>query len=514
MRVAIVGLGPKGLYALERLFDHARDLDPVAGLEIDVFEPHPVPGAGPVYDPRQPEYLLMNFAAAHVDMWWPGSGVVPPDERRSYVEWSGTDPWAYPSRSDVGRYLADGLDRLRRRAPDGVSLRLHRSAVAAVSARGRHWAVSASGETTLHDEVLIAIGHQSSWAGELASPLSVYPVQRRLSPDRVPPGSNVAVRGFALTFIDAALALTEGRGGVFEKLDHPYRLRYHPSRDDVGQIIPHSRTGRPMRAKPGPELAADDPRTEAILESGRRRIRELGDTADAVTGLTAIVTAAATAALTAAGGDTTPAASLDPVDEMERSLAVGAGHIRPDPAWALGHVWRGVYPAIVTRFSGRVWAPGEVLRFRRLSAEMERVAFGPAPVNTAKILALIDAGRINLDHLREPPVGHVDAVVDAVLPPPGARGLRTPLLEQLVRDGHARVVAGGRGLEVTADAACVGRSGSPSPGLSAIGRPTEDSVVGNDTLSRTLHPQADRWARRILGRREASPEAAMAQWVA
>ena len=149
MRVAIVGLGPKGLYALERLLDHARGLDPASRLAIDVFEPHPVPGAGPVYDPSQPEYLLMNFAAAHVDMWWPGSGVVSPGERRTYVEWSGTNPSAYPSRADVGRYLADGLDRLRRRIPAGVSFRLHRSAVAAVSARGRHWAVTTSGETSL-----------------------------------------------------------------------------------------------------------------------------------------------------------------------------------------------------------------------------------------------------------------------------------------------------------------------------------------------------------------------------
>jgi uncharacterized NAD(P)/FAD-binding protein YdhS len=499
MRVAIAGLGPKGLYALERLLDHARGLDPAARLEIDIFEPHPVPGAGPVYDPRQPEYLLMNFAAAHVDMWWPGSGVVAPGERCTYVEWSGANPSAYPSRADVGRYLADGLDRLLRRIPAGISFRLHRSAVGAVSACGSRWAVTAAAETTVHDEVLIAIGHQSSWTGELASTPSVFPAQRWLSPDRIPPGSMVAVRGFALTFIDAALALTEGRGGVFE-LDHDHRLRYHPSPGDVAQIIPHSRTGRPMRAKPGPELTAGDPHIEAILESARSRILQLGETADAVAGLTAIVTVAATAALAAAGGST-PAAALDPADEMQRSLAVAAGHIRPDSAWALGHVWRGVYPAVVTRFSGREWAPGEALQFRRLSAEMERVAFGPAPVNTAKILALIDAGRVSLDHLREPRIGGVDAVVDAVLPPPGARGLRSPLLEHLVRDGHARVVAGGRGIEVTADAACVGRSGSPSPGLSAIGRPTEDSVVGNDTLNRALHPHADRWAGRVLRHR-------------
>jgi uncharacterized NAD(P)/FAD-binding protein YdhS len=505
MRVAIVGLGPKGLYALERLLDHARDLGSVAGLEIDVFEPHPVPGAGSVYDPHQPGYLLMNFAAAHVDMWWPGGGVVPPGERRSYVEWSGTDPSAYPSRADVGRYLADGLDRLRRRTPAGISLRLHRSAVAAVLARGRHWAVTASGETTLHDEVLIATGHQSSWAGALASATSVFPVQRWLSPDRIPPGSIVAMRGFALTFIDAALALTEGRGGVFEQLDHPHRLRYQPSRDDVGQIIPHSRTGRPLLAKPGPELAADHPHIESILESARSRIRELGEAADAVTGLAAIVSATADAALEAAGGDIASAAALDPAAEMQHSLAVSAGLARPGPAWALGHTWRGVYPAVVECFSHRSWARGEAFRFRRLSAEMERVAFGPAPVNTAKILALVEAGRVNLDHLRGPRVGRVDTVVDAVLPPPGARGLRSPLLERLVHDGHARVVTGGRGLEVTVDAACVGRDGCPSAGLSAIGRPTEDSVIGNDTLNRALHPQADRWARRVLRQRGAIP---------
>jgi hypothetical protein len=37
------------------------------------------------------------------------------------------------------------------------------------------------------------------------------------------------------------------------------------------------------------------------------------------------------------------------------------------------------------------------------------------------------------------------------------------------------------------------------PGLSALGRPTEDSVIVT-TLSRSLHPQADRWARRVVQR--------------
>ena len=74
------------------------------------------------------------------------------------------------------------------------------------------------------------------------------------------------MRGFALTFIDAALALTEGRGGSFEPLDHPYRLRYVPGDGDAGVILPFTRTGRPMLAKPGPAIAARTPALAPIAE--------------------------------------------------------------------------------------------------------------------------------------------------------------------------------------------------------------------------------------------------------
>jgi hypothetical protein len=48
---------------------------------------------------------------------------------------------------------------------------------------------------------------------------SPYPVDRWLEAGPIAPGAVVAVRGFALTFIDLALALTEGRGGSFARLE-------------------------------------------------------------------------------------------------------------------------------------------------------------------------------------------------------------------------------------------------------------------------------------------------------
>ena len=97
-----------------------------------------------------------------------------------------------------------------------------------------------------------------------------------------------------------------------------------------------------------------------------------------------------------------------------------------------------------------------------------------------------------------PPV--TDAVVDAVLPGPGALG-HGGLLAGLVADGHARLAPGRRGLDVACDGSCRARDGSISAGLAAVGRPTEDSVIGNDTLARGLHPHADRWARRVVAAR-------------
>ena len=556
LRVAIVGLGPKGLFALERLLDHARRTDPGARLDVAVFEPHAVPGAGPVYDPAQPAYLRMNLAATHLNLWGAGSRAVPGEQRRSFVAWrrdvggdGGPPDEAFPARALVGRYLADGFERMRAHLPDGVAVTLHREAVRAIERLDGTWSVAtdAGAAPRSYDEVVVTVGHATAPDPGLAgtwphaAPLigAVFPVTRRLAVCRVAPGSTLAVRGFALTFLDAALALTEGRGGAFEATGHPYRLRYVASEHDPALILPFSRSGRPLLAKPEPALAAGVPALDAIAQAGRAEILALPHGSAVYAGLVSILAKTAAAGLLAAtergrgagparperdaaaawlhaaGEGRPPAAAIAPSAEIERSLAVGAGLRPPDLPWALGHTWRSVYPAIVQRLGGRGVPQHEWPRFRRLAAQLERLAFGPPAVNAAKLLALIDAGRVGLEHVAGAQLvtrdaltclrsaqgeRAVDAVLNAVLPAPGAQRSDHGLLEQLVAAGHARIVSGRRGLQIDADAGAVGRDGRRTPGLSALGRPTEDCVIGNDTLSRTLHPQADRWARAVVRR--------------
>lgn len=489
----------------------------------------------------------MNFAADRLNMWWADSRAVPAEGQLSFVDWrrassghrSPEEP--YPPRAQVGRYLADGLARMCRRPPPGVAVRLRQTQVRAIDEHGGTWqVVDMENGIHEHDEVLVAVGHgtwharpeEAEWRH--AAPLvpAVFPVDRWMSPRNVPPGAVVAVRGFGLTFLDAAIALSEGRGGRFEADDHPYRLRYFSSHDDAGLILPFSRTGRPMLAKPEPELAASISALATIAQSASEEIvalREGFSLKDDLLEVLATSTAAILQAgnprgqrgearrdarrwLLAAYDGATPPTAEGAADEIERSLAVGHGMRPPDLQWALGETWRGAYPAVVARLSGSGMADRQWPAFRRLAAELERVAFGPPAINAAKLLALIAARRVDLTCVARRHIATtnertwictdgaeqtVDSVVNAVLPGPGLGAPDGGLLEQLVSDGHARVAAGRRGLEVASDLNCIGRSGRRAPGLSAIGRPTEDWVIGNDTLDRALHPQFDRWAHRV-----------------
>jgi diaminopimelate decarboxylase len=554
------------MFALERLLDHASIADDHPEIEVDAFEPHAVPGAGPVYDPRQPDHLRMNFTAGQVDMWWPGSTAVPAHRQRSFVDWCAErgrprDAASYPARAEVGRYLAGGLETLLAHAPPNVRVTVHKARVRTVSRAGGGWTLTTSDALPEppYDEVLLAIGHDRSWDGSLTAhwrgpaPLSeaVFPVERWLSPARVPPGAAVAIRGFALSFIDAALALTEGRGGSFEPREDAKRARpeeaeraahrrsrlvYRPGREDVAVMLPFSRTGRPMLAKPEAGLAQEIPGLAEIAAGGRRRIACLGGPVELHRDLMPILATTTRAMLVAARGAAAHVAGVDgwlegaaagvpltagenPEAELRRSLAVGAGLLPPDLSWALGQTWRGLYPAVVARLGGDRLSTTDWPAFRRLTAELERMAFGPPPINVAKILALVDAGRVDLTHLRGGRLGvnhdrtvlesergrqPVDVVVDAVLPGPGAPPGQNLLLRRLLADGHARIAAGRRGIDVGPDGSARRVDGSTTLGLAAIGRPTEDSVIGNDTLSRTLHPISDRWARRIVERSRAT----------
>lgn len=494
MRVGIVGGGPRALFAVERLWVH-RLLD-APPLQVSVFDPHH-PGFGAAYSVDQPHFLRLNVTSAVVCAGWPGDRRVPSLDqwRAARGEAAPLDP--FPPRATVGAYLQWFWSRLEEQTPRGALLD-HRPRRVERLARGESgWLID--GEA--FDEVLLATGHEGHWPGTLRGERvvpAVFPVARWLDAGHVPDGSRVVARGAALTFIDAALTLTEGRGGTFSG-EWRTGLVYQPSGREPAVIRPLARSGRWMDPKPQPGTPQATVPT-VVLERGRSAVRAartpsqmtaaVRDTALAMGGAPADVDELLT------GG----APSADATQLLRRRLAAVAGEAPPDGAWALGHTWRGLYDELRHRVEG-VQPSDDFAAFAVLAGRLERVAFGPPPINAAKLLALIDAGVIDPTGLgaggtlaEARMLGDADVIVDAVLPPPGV--VAGSLTARLVDAGVLTRAPGRRGVAVDTDATCLG-AGGRLESLACVGRATEDVVIGNDTLNRRLHPAIDGWARRI-----------------
>lgn len=460
MKLAIIGGGPRALFALEELVDATANLNGRARIDVAVFEPE-TPGAGWVYRQDQPACWRLNAPAAMVRT-----------KLGSAEEWLGSNE-PFPSRRDVGRFLQESWDTLVADLPQHLTVEVRPKHVTELSSEDERWVID--GES--FDEVLLATGHQHAWEGQLDA---AHPYFDGL--DSVGAGSTVRVRGAALTFIDVCLALSEGRGGTFAG---DGLLDYVPSGKEPSKIQPLSRSGRFMEVKPNPhsELANA---TLADLDGCAAQIASARSVEDI------------RAALMRAARDLVPAVaeqdlhavldstdfSGDAVAELRASCEVALGLRAPGAAWALGHAWRTLYQALIQRVSYGAQIPG----FDRLARTMERVAFGPPPVTATRLLALLEAGIV-----AAPAAGDAsDAEVDAVIAPAGVHP--GSLAAHCVQQGWLKFLEDGR-LDL-------GRAGQSmaQPTLALIGRDAEGMVLGHDTLNRELHPEIRNWAQAVVAR--------------
>ena len=526
VRLAIVGCGPKGLYALESLCTlAARERHPPR-FDITIYEATSHPGAGAIYDPLQPPYLLMNFASRFIDAW--DRTISPPSARRpSLVDWlreqapEDADPGGFVSRAAVGRYLGACMATVLAERPDTIRIRCCFERVVAIDRRGERWRLCSPSHVEDYDEVLITTGHQD-WQrrGRLSDPIagpvsipSIFPTPQRLSEKAVPPGSVVGFRGFALTWIDAALALTVGRGGVFR--DERVASRYVPSGREPARLVPISRTGRPMLAKPdyrrftspAPEGLWEERSAAILAHAGQHGSIPFERTIwlDILKGADQAIGAAdGTAGAWFESWRSCPFDGDRAWRAMRSSFEVATGRTAPDIAWALGEAWRRTYPALVASVSHGGLHETSWPAFVAIAAEMERIASGPPSVNMGSMLALIEAGLVDLGHVgrfsvnpADPWPPGIDIRVDATIPAPRLFDPGGPI-GGLLQAGHLTRGPGG-GLVVD-DSGQALAGGVAIPGLSVLGRPTEGCVLGNDTLNRALHRHPGRWASRLLRR--------------
>lgn len=490
----IVGAGPSAIRALVELDAALMGEPAVRPLDVVVIEPY-LPGAGAVWDPDQPDHLLMNVGSGIVDFRCPSVPL-------SLVEWLGDEAEMYPPRNRVGGYLQWVYQRLE--ASPRMMLRHAQARALAVRPSAEGWAVDTREETHLARRVLLCTGHAEGSMpdhGAIAGG----------SADGV-----MIVRGAALTAFDVVAGLTIGRGGRWEG------ERYVASGREPERIVLASRSGEPMLPKPE---HSDHQMVDAV-RAQTRRLHGVPDDRWWSVMEDAVVAGAKSAGIALDPAQVAAVWRRDPAPaeltsrvrtRWSADLDRAAGRLDDDPVWWWGRTWSAGYPDVVGSLAHGPRDPVTWERFSARRRRLERWAFGPPRSTVARLAALMDAGL--LAWTRDP---SVPAQVDAVTPGPGVlkapRPWDAPLGEQaiahapapwpaLLRAGQVTVRPGEPGILTDDSGRCLRADGSATPGLYALGRPTEGPIIDHDSLQRSLHPEPRRFAHLIAERHRTTERA-------
>ncbi|SFB02132.1 FAD/NAD(P)-binding protein [Algoriphagus aquimarinus] len=257
-KIALVGLGPKGLYGLERILANLNLLEDPISIEIHLFNKTGSFGAGGIYDTNQPDFLLMNYVNGYINMWPEAKPDPIVSDPLTFVEWLELHQDEFPhagagtfaSRATVGRYLADGFDQLIQACPDHISIYKHIGEVIDLQKDLDDYSIIFRNadfteiEISGINKLLIATGHPCVNDVDKVSKNNhidfIYPVDSKFS--SIQSQDSIAIRGMGLTFVDAILGLTEGRKGSFEVLNNG-DLRYLASGLEPAVIFPFSKSG-------------------------------------------------------------------------------------------------------------------------------------------------------------------------------------------------------------------------------------------------------------------------------
>lgn len=259
--IAIIGGGPKGFYALDRFINKIIHLNTEKRINIHWFNHTRDFAAGPNFQPHLPSYLIMNDCIAEISCWEDQNKPHILPKRLKLIDWINENKSGeneprhgdFCSRELMGLYLMDALKNTLENIPNTMDIKLINANVIDIDVVEEKIKVTTSKKRLpyQYESTIICTGHSYANMEEenlLATDVSenimylpqAYPVELL---DDIPSQVDVAIKGIGLTFMDAVLHLTEGRGGIFYKQDQEYR--YLPSGYEP-TIYPFSRRNLPM----------------------------------------------------------------------------------------------------------------------------------------------------------------------------------------------------------------------------------------------------------------------------
>ncbi len=457
--VAIIGTGPRGLSALESLYQALANQERDACVKTLVFEATDQLGNGPVYDCNQADTNWMNVSERGLTI--PGRKEIQFEHFDipafpSYQDWanydeldSGSEPDYFPLRSKVGNYLQQRFESISQVLMEQQLLEIVKEKVVHLDFEDTEFTISTlNGDFYKSNEVVLTIGHQPTrkakqieqWEAQIeehqALKLFVEPYPVKVIQDSVEKSETVMLRGFGLAMIDVVRALTTGLGGTFDLVNKITRqMKYIPSKELPLLLVPFSLDGLPMTPKPLNKHVDKwfmPTKTEInVFKEKLEKYVSLEDEAEDGTFVIEAIMPIIINKFTALEEYAYPTKNSDrdlreivtawlldgklqdelivPKDisahksmKSFTSMANGTGKISLD--YCAGQVWRHCQPTMY-----------EVLSFTNLDDEviadlvqrderLKRYTYGPPVDSLQQIIAIVEAGEMTFDYISNPKI--------------------------------------------------------------------------------------------------------------
>ncbi|GLR17998.1 FAD/NAD(P)-binding protein [Portibacter lacus] len=505
--IAIIGLGPKGLYAFAELtkFLLSRNIKEV---NVYLFDKSGQFGTGPVYNLDQPKYLLMNYENVHIDH----SSLYISDDRRKTYNQIAEPKEHFSSRGEIGRYLLDLYNDLKIQSLGCFNIQEVKDAVTNIKkSEDKLFLETANAEFDhiAFDQVMITSGHNTCNACKQTFDQMinfVYPPEQKLK--SIAKEDVVIVKGLGLTFIDTVLGLTEGRDGRFTA--DGQKLKYIKSGNEPKTIIPFSRTGELMLPRMETKLPPNFRlRSKSLNQIAKNRKGQLDFEEDILPALEDEF------AQQGGKGKFVDAASLSDftIDEL---VNIAEGNSFSEKIVA-SLIWRLFSTAFNKIYSNRGLNPSAHRQFDQYwKGKMQRVSYGPPLINYKKIQAVYEAGILDFAFSKSPSIDFerkkitnhdgqsstsFTYLVDARIPSNNILNNPSELYRNMLNSGLIRTARNGDYdmgcIDLDSDGHGVSEDGMVISQLTFYGIPTEGITYNNDTLSTNHNNYAINWIKEI-----------------
>lgn len=536
-RIAVVGMGPRGLGALEALAERVEESG--FPIDVDMFDPVAQAGAGPNFSPDQNHLCLLNLPLREVSLGSPDFAGSSLGKLSEFVPLD-ADQEVFPARAGLGLYLSARFKDLADNARC-FHMTQHFATVQRVSSGSDGWWIEAKGERFgPYAEVLLTQGQPDTvpdeqlarWQsrandskGEL---IAAYPANALLSAAQKWAGRTVAIRGLGLSTLDVLRLLTCGMGGHFEDGE------YHRSGREPLRILPFSLDGYPPFPKPANvdlDKAFDPTPAETRAFEAALSKALVASPEDALVAICEAFHVPAMRILEASGCSAdqevvekwleierdNPGAqeTRSPIEVLREGIDMAEGLLPPSPGFVIGQLWRKWQNALRRGFNPVRVAVETATALIGFDEGLKRYSYGPPLRSARELLMLIEAKVVDLRAADDPDIELIadgwrleedgslvtaSVMIDAVMPPPALHKSDDPLITHLMDEGRICAVADGLGAQTQADGQLVGRNGDVQHGLSLLGRLALGSVIAVDSIHDCVGAATDRWTDGVLSR--------------